>query len=279
MASALGGKTFILGIGAQKAGTSWLADYLQDRSEVFMAPLKELHYFDTKFMPDFRQRFDVLFKRKRSTLRRQLLWPSKTRWERLEHVNARIAMTSDRDYIDYFERFVPEQCTHFGEITPSYSMLSSSAFENMAGCFERSKVIFILRDPVDRFYSHLRMNIRSGRLKGSDEELFVNALDDRLYVKRTQYHETLAAVRAVFPAEDILVSFYEDMFCDEEIARICNFLSLSFVPGAYGDKSNAAPKPAKLDPELAALARERFAPVYDYCRAEFGERVPASWRA
>ena len=33
-------------VGAQKAGTTWLARVLEDHPEIFMTPVKEIHYFD-----------------------------------------------------------------------------------------------------------------------------------------------------------------------------------------------------------------------------------------
>ena len=35
-----------LGIGAQKAGTSWLAKNLEKHPEIYMSPHKEIHFFD-----------------------------------------------------------------------------------------------------------------------------------------------------------------------------------------------------------------------------------------
>src|SRR5215208_108045 len=47
-----GDRTYFVGIGAQKAGTTWLHDYLSSRPDTFMSPIKELHYFDAEFRPD-----------------------------------------------------------------------------------------------------------------------------------------------------------------------------------------------------------------------------------
>ncbi|MEN6541509.1 sulfotransferase [Parvibaculum sp.] len=280
MASPLDGKTFILGIGAQKAGTTWLAEYLDSRPEVFMAPLMEMHYFDAQYVPGLRADVDALFKRKESILVRQQIWPSARRKKRLEHLRARMRMNDDAAYVSYFERYVPAECTHFGEITPEYALLPREVFENIRRYFPRIKVVYLMRDPVDRFYSQLRMNMRAGRVQdGREEELFISFLNEPRYFDKTYYHETLSIVRSVFDSDEIHIAFYEELFGDAEMSRLCDFLGLAFVPGAYDKKANAAPKPANLDPKLAALARERFAPVYDYCRAEFGERVPASWRA
>jgi hypothetical protein len=42
-APALAGKSLILGIGAQKAGTSWLYEFLRAHPLVYMPGIKELH--------------------------------------------------------------------------------------------------------------------------------------------------------------------------------------------------------------------------------------------
>lgn len=47
-------EVFFLGVGAQKAGTSWIGKYLNSHPQVFMSPIKELHYFDCKYLPEFR---------------------------------------------------------------------------------------------------------------------------------------------------------------------------------------------------------------------------------
>lgn len=39
-------KTFLLGVGAQKSGTTWLYKYLSDNSNVSFGPLKEYHIWD-----------------------------------------------------------------------------------------------------------------------------------------------------------------------------------------------------------------------------------------
>ena len=38
-------KEFSVGIGAQNAGTSWLAEYLDGHAQVGFSPIKELQYF------------------------------------------------------------------------------------------------------------------------------------------------------------------------------------------------------------------------------------------
>ena len=49
--TSLEGRTHLVGIGAQKAGTTWLARYLEHHPEAYVSPIKELHYFDAPRSP------------------------------------------------------------------------------------------------------------------------------------------------------------------------------------------------------------------------------------
>ena len=48
-----GGDLDFVGIGAQKAGTNWLAKYLTSHPQVCFSPIKELHYFDWRFLHEY----------------------------------------------------------------------------------------------------------------------------------------------------------------------------------------------------------------------------------
>lgn len=43
--------TLLICIGTQKAGTTWLSDYLRSRPDVHAPPVKEVHYFDARLAP------------------------------------------------------------------------------------------------------------------------------------------------------------------------------------------------------------------------------------
>ena len=45
-------KTFLLGLGAQKAGTSWLWRYLKSHPQAALGPLKEFAVWQTVLAPD-----------------------------------------------------------------------------------------------------------------------------------------------------------------------------------------------------------------------------------
>lgn len=279
MSRTLDGKIFMLGIGAQKAGTSWLHDYFKKRRDVFVPPVKELHHFDARFRSDLCSDFDRRFRERYEQFRARD-GKSRAAKQRLEILEARVRMIGDEGaYRAYFEKAVPKTCRIFGEITPAYSLLPEEGFRAIASQFPRTRLIFLMRDPVDRLYSHLRMAERLDMLIGPAIEQFAAALKNPQYVERSEYHRTLANARRVFAPEDIFIGFYETFFCDAELARLCDFLGIPFKPGDYGTPVNVSPHETRLDAERIAMARKKLAPVYDFCRAEFGGKVPDSWLA
>lgn len=42
--------THVVGIGAAKCGTSWLYNYLNNHPQAVRAKVKEIHYFDAKYL-------------------------------------------------------------------------------------------------------------------------------------------------------------------------------------------------------------------------------------
>lgn len=275
----LSDKTFLLGIGAQKAGTSWLYEYLAMRREIFMSPIKEMHVFDVIYRPDLMDDFNARFINQLS-MDLQGVGPRQLRGDlRLQGMMDRVRMIYDPSaYVTHFARYAGSETRYFGEVTPSYSLLPDKGFAEIARLFPRRKIIFLLRDPIERVYSQVRMRERQGRFEGPAIEQFIPALEDPTHVERTMYHLTWERLMRIFSRDEIFVGFYETFFCDEEIGRLCRFLDIPFQPGRYDVVVNPSPLEVELDEEKIRRAREVFAPAYDFCKATFGDQVPSSWR-
>ena len=80
--------TLLFGIGATKAGTSWLHAWLSGHPEVHLWPHKELHYFDALDDGRVMQQIDHICER-RATLRARM--KTTTEPERLQRLAFRVA--------------------------------------------------------------------------------------------------------------------------------------------------------------------------------------------
>lgn len=277
----LKGKTFFVGVGAQKAGTTWLYGYLRSHPDVAVSPIKELHYFDQIYRPELCGHWYEKFK--------QL---ARDKWQELEEVNGlddvstlvalidRLRMNSDpRAYLEYFDRAASRGALAVGEITPSYSLLPTKAFAKIrtmlieAGCVVR--VIFLMRDPCERFWSQLRFY--NG--KGSKEQLdiqFTKALSDPQFIERSRYDLVISRLEDVFEPDEISFHFYETMFQQSEINKICQFLRIGNFPGKFDSIWNASPTQS-ITAQQRKVLRNHLDAVYAAVTARFGNAVPATW--
>jgi Sulfotransferase family len=139
-------------IGAHKSGTTWLYQQLDSHPDFWMPPVKELHYFDQ------------LSRVQRSA-------PPRGRDERDLHFFERLKSLSAKAHIDlenYGRLFEPKGSLLSGDISPNYSTLSSKLTRQIVGYFPNLKVIFLARDPVERFWSHLSMEVHYRQIEPFD---------------------------------------------------------------------------------------------------------------
>lgn len=273
---------FLLGVGAQRCGTTWLHTYLAGHPSVFMSPFKELHVFDAMFAPELsgytrEKRFNEL----RGLLGRMLRGERVGKHELTYEIERYDLSLGDDAYLSHFRRHVRPEQRVMGEITPSYSLIPSSGF-----CYVRDlllkaglepKVIFIMRDPVERLYSQLRFNERRGVAQVNDA--LASALDRPGVIFRTRYDLTLSSLDSAFDPDQLLLLFYEELFQDSSIASICRFLDIDVRPADFSARVNAAPDAGEIDPDFRKAARERLNVVYEFCASRFGrDRIQAIWR-
>ncbi|MEQ8699689.1 sulfotransferase [Bauldia litoralis] len=268
---------FLLGVGAQKCGTSWLYEQLAAHRDIMMSPIKELHYWDRRFHPDFFKPRDT------ETILRRLL---KQRGDKIisDQAFERVAMDCGEDYyLAYFRSRLRPNHRVLGEISPSYSILSADELAYVRSFLPwRTKAVFLMRDPVERIWSQAKMQAKKATGRGGEGDaydLFGKSVQRRKYLERTEYTSTVKNLRASFAPEDVFIGFYETLFDDAEVARLATFLGLDdlvFDASANPNKSADLRKPdkAEWDKVRAALAE-----VYDFVFTEFGDAVPAAWRA
>ena len=273
---------FLLGVGAQRCGTTWLYRYLSQHPAVFISPFKELHVFDAMFAPETSgQNREKRFDRLRALLGKIL------RGEPVERAALMVAIEryelslGENAYLAYFGRHVRPEHRAMGEITPSYSLIPASGFRFVRGSLVKAglnpRVVFIMRDPVQRMYSQLRLNQDMGVVAVKDA--YASALNTPGITSRTRYDLTLANLESEFGAGELLFLFYEELFQPSSVETICRFLEIDVRPADYSARVNAAPDVGEIDPDFRKAAREHLDVVYEYCAGRFGrERIRALWK-
>jgi hypothetical protein len=177
-------ESFALIIGAMKSGTTSLFEYLGQHPQIAPCSSKE---------PDF---FTDDTKWRRGLSWYESLWD----WDPARH---RVALEASTSYTK----------------RPNFP----NAAERIAQLDRRVRLIYIMRDPVERFESHLNHNLRKGRLqRDQDIEEHTHLLEV------SRYAFQLAPYFERFDAEDILLLDFNDLKNKPErlIASVVDFLGL-----------------------------------------------------
>lgn len=127
-----------------------------------------------------------------------------------------------------------------GEFTPSY-MLSPEVASLIHKNLPDVKLIACLRNPADRAYSDYRYNIQEHGRFEIYKDFEDTIKNDRDFVERGFYYKQLKNYFNLFPRENILTVFYEDLKSKpvEFIQNIYKFLGLKdldFVPSLANRK-------------------------------------------
>ncbi|MHA7874964.1 sulfotransferase family protein [Roseivivax sp.] len=284
-------------IGAQKAGTTFLHQALAQTPEVHLPPVKELHYFDIR-----RGCGKLTFAARARELARaadalELAGPAPARLERARAAAALIAMQSgapagtqspDRHaaYLTYLAEG-HAGARYIADITPAYAVLPAADFADMAS-IGAARFVFVLRDPVARMWSQLRMATRAELGPGAPAATLAASARARAEalirsgrlprVERADYARTLGALDRAVPRARQHILFYEDLVRDARaFGALCDFLEIA--PGApdLGRRVNPGVN-LPLPPDLESAFATAFAPQYAMVRARFGSQVPEEWR-
>ncbi|MCT7376915.1 sulfotransferase family protein [Chelativorans salis] len=129
----------------------------------------------------------------------------------------------------YLAQFPPDaDVLVAGEKSNSY-LEKPEAAERIARKVPNAKLVVQLRDPVERAYSDYCMLYRRGEVS-SDIERYLDPTrsPNTRPISAGLYHRQLHAYFDLFPAERILVTFYEAVTArpEEQFARVSNFLGL-----------------------------------------------------
>lgn len=168
----------------------------------------------------------------------------------------------DRGYEWYASHFdVPEstEVSVIGEVSPSY-LSDADAPERVAKYNRDMRIVVTVRDPVERAYSNHKHNIRQGFVLGDDLRFELAMENNPTYIEHGLYGECIARWLAHFPADQVLIVFFEDILRKPgEVAReIFRFLDIdeNYQSPAIGRKSNAS----------VAVANVRLAKTIDAMR-------------
>ena len=269
-------------IGAQKAGTTWLDRNLRRHPRLWLPPVKELQYFSELYLPATR----------RWTTRHRVETATRTLARYIEKTpvdgwdDVRVArlcdiasgFASDDLYGKIFAGApLGKIC---GEITPDYSTIPEEGVRHIVRLSPSVKIIFLMRDPIERSWSHIRMMART---RGVTDLAEIEAMaQSPEQVRRADYASLIGAWTKIVPDDRFHIAFTDDIAENprQVLEGTCAFLGIRYQHRFFRQAEKpvhvgeAQPMPLSVETLLKAQLR----PAYDGIVARFPEKG-AAWLA
>ena len=287
------GPTLFFGIGAQKSGTTWIYNHLHGHRDVFVPDVKETNFFWARQEGREEQEIRRLLGSLHHMLdgRDPATGPVRQGRGRNRIGDAAKLVAALSGRADYLDLYAPRgrRVRAMGEISPAYAMLSEETFRAMAGLTPDVRFFFVMRDPVARFWSSVRMLVTrqpdtlTGTTVQAVFERMLSSPDSHLR-RMTDYGGTLDRLHRAVPDGKVHCLFYEDLFSDraeKTVRGLETFLGIGHRVPKTARKVWQTPEARVATGDLTDAMRARagtvLAPVYAAVRARFGDRVPPEW--
>ena len=188
-------------VGAPKAGTTSLYHYLNEHPEIVMSRQKETDYFSDE------------------DLQKKGLYYGKNRINTLEK---------------YHSLFQNVDQKKIGEASVSY-LFYEDVPQKIKAYNSNGKIIIMLRNPVDRAFSHYLMDYRLGLIGKSFESILENEKKDikaalfyQQYIELGQYSGQVKRYIEKFGKENVTIIFYYDFknHVVKEVQKVYEFLEV-----------------------------------------------------
>ncbi len=294
-------ETLVIGLGSHKCGSTWLYQYLRYHPDCFASTVKELNFFRSQYSLN---RFWLLKQNMKkseeaiknftrinpdfdaddpaATLNLEFL---KLNDAVYDYTANAASLTLNGDYFGNFRRRNFGQ-THMVDISPSYCLCDDLGFQMMKAAHHNVKFIFVMRDPIERAFSAYRYHYKTRKRKIAPRprvrrkqlgEYFEEQQNADLY---TDYGTILDKIERNLDPEQVFIGFYENLFNDDTMGKLCAFLGIEFKPGKYDEfvhKTDSEGIERKINEFERPFLVERFAHVYKDIEKRFGPQAPESW--
>lgn len=216
-------------IGAEKAGTTWLYDNIRHHPDIWLPPkpFKELHFFNDR------------------TPHRDLLYIGKFSHATFLTKCASLIQNPSLETLRWLWRFSfhRNDSTHWykslfinpekicGDITPLYCSMDERGVEytrEVVG--EKCKVILILRNPIERAWSSVKMlyRYRNKDIKKCNTDEIIEELKLPFMALKSDYSRMIRLWKAQFKEDMFKVFFFDDLVNDNEafLLNVCQFIDV-----------------------------------------------------
>lgn len=233
-------------IGPEKTGTTLLYRLLQEHPNVLLPIMKEIRFWDEginipnhtigRVLCSDHWHYAILRKRLRRRSKSEIKRLALFRWKESTDFYWWLRYTLGHRSEDWYESlFSPEFVT--GDISPLYYHLPEESVKKISRYKPDIKIVVFIRDPIERAWSKIKMNMLSHKGRELDQLSFeeFKRYSETVRAKWVPYLETVRMWQQYFP--QIHVSLFDDLQSNQLhwYRGLCDFLGLDPSIAAVGE--------------------------------------------
>jgi hypothetical protein len=232
-------ENLFLSVGAMKAGTTWLYEQLKKHPDIYFTPIKELHYFANKVgienQLNHKKRIEIFKDCMNIHHKGNAMYISENIDEIAWYAEFARPKEISNEWYESLFRFRSEKkfCADFSNL---YCQMGFDGWENVYKVTKNVKVIYTLRDPLLRLWSHYKFHMKW--IRREDEALdagfehFKNLLNKPWFWVNAEYSKNYSLLKANIRDEDLRIFYFEDFRSEpaKKLEDVQQFLDINNIP-------------------------------------------------
>jgi len=271
----------LIGIGTQRSGSTWMWTNLIGHPDLFVPPYKEINYLSLRGQVPHEKTLQVRRQKLAEVLAAHSRGVIGDPW--VAEWFARFARSERNDDAWYASLYQGAPQGSIGvDFSPAYCTMDDAQVRRVKTLIPNARVIFVMRDPIDRAWSQLCLLNSLGRSPGiASAQEFQRWCQSSSSARYHAYPAILARWRAVFGPDRVFVAHYEELKSGPLalLERLCGWLGSDFNPDWFVDSvSSTYNKRAKtpISTEFARAAAPVMLPHLAPLAAQEGG-PPVQW--
>ena len=287
--------TLLICVGATKAGTSWMYRYLHDHEAFYVRSVKEYLYFtickNKKLMRNLKVLNFLIVQYEARFLEAEAaddIIRILNLSHRIDDTKALfMALSAERSddaaYLGYLQAGRTHE-TVVLDVTPADALLEPAEILRISKLPIRVRLRYLMRDPLERLWSHVRMVAKRSMKEGQDflaacqhiVKRIVYNHEEAHIVTRGDYKANITRFTSVFDSSQFQIGFSENLQDGPEFDAMCAYWGIKATSARQIKPAHvglAAPFPEALRRHSLKFLKTQ----YDFVADNFAE-LPANWR-
>lgn len=269
-----------LSVGAMKAGTTWLYEQLKDHPDIYFTPEKEIHYFANKAGIEKQLNHRNRIIKLKEVMERCAKGNPKFISENIDEIAWYANYAHPKEITNEWYRSLFSQneskkyCADFSNL---YCQMDSEGWSNVHKIAKNVKVIYTLRDPLSRLWSHYKFHMKW--VKREDEALeagfehFKDLLDKHWFWVNAEYVKNYKELKENLDESQLMLLYFEDFREDPSlmIEKVQRFLNVDVkgIDFSAASKKVNKTKEFPMPPEWKDYMDLKLDNIYSECK-DFG---------